>query len=110
MRRVSGWQRRLWDALYGLYLERNHWQVLEQDRRILESQRGLSSRLWEHMAQTDIGVVRLRRMLNEAYWHQQEVYLAATAAGRKPSPGERVKAMLANRQTTPPTPRQPATV
>jgi hypothetical protein len=41
--------------------------------------------------------VRLRRMLNEAYWRQQEVYLAAAAAGRKPSPGERVKALLGNR-------------
>ena len=97
MRHVSGWQRQLWDRLYGLYLERNHWNVLEQDRLILESQRGLSSRLWEHMAQTDIGVVRLRRMLNEAYWRQQEIYLAAAAAGRKPSSGERVKALLAAR-------------
>jgi phenylpropionate dioxygenase-like ring-hydroxylating dioxygenase large terminal subunit len=97
MRHVSGWQRQVWDLLYGLYLERNHWNVLEQDRLILESQRGLSSRLWEHMAQTDIGVVRLRRMLNEAYWRQQEVYLAAAAAGRKPSSGERVKALLAAR-------------
>src|SRR5260370_26569504 len=94
---VGGWRRQLWDVLYGLYLERNHWNVLEQDRRILESQRGLSSRLWEHMAQTDIGVVRLRRMLNEAYWQQQEVYLAAAAAGRKPSSCERVKALLAAR-------------
>ena len=66
------------------------------------SQRGLSSRLWEHMAQTDIGVVRLRRMLNEAYWKQQEVYLAAAASGRKPSPGERVKAILATRGASPP--------
>jgi hypothetical protein len=96
-------------VLYGLYLERNHWHVLEQDRRILESQRGLSSRLWEHMAQTDIGVVRLRRMLNEAYWRQQEVYLAAAAAGRKPSAGERVKALMANRPTTT-TPREPVSV
>ena len=105
MRHVFGWQKRLWDVLYGLFLERNHWNVLEQDRRILESQRGLSSRLWEHMAQTDIGVVRLRRMLNEAFWRQQEVYLAAAAAGRKPTSGERVKAILATRSS-----REAATV
>ena len=51
------------------------------------------------MAQTDIGVVRLRRMLNEAFWRQQEVYLAAAAAGRKPTSGERVKAILATRSS-----------
>ena len=55
--------------------------------------------MWEHMAQTDVGVVRLRRMLNEAYWRQQEVYLAAASAGRKPSAGERVKALMSNRIT-----------
>jgi phenylpropionate dioxygenase-like ring-hydroxylating dioxygenase large terminal subunit len=82
MRHVSGWQRALWARLYKLYLEHNHWLVLEQDRRILESQRGLSSRLWEHMAQTDVGVIRLRKLLNEEYWRQQEVYLKA--ARRRP--------------------------
>jgi hypothetical protein len=48
-------------------------------------------------------------MLNEAYWGQQEVYLAAAAAGRKPSPGERVKALLAARGAVP-TPQEPAPV
>lgn len=93
-RRVSGWKRALWRLLYKARLEENHWRVLEQDRAILESQRGLSSRLWEHMSQTDVGVIRLRRTLNEAYWKQQEVYLAAAAAGRKPTPGERARAIL----------------
>jgi hypothetical protein len=63
------------------------------------------------MAQTDIGVVRLRRMLNEAYWRQQEVYLAAAANGRKPTPGERVKAILASRGAPQPAPpRETASV
>ena len=93
-REVSGWKRALWRLLYRLRLEENHWRVLEQDRTILESQRGLSSRLWEHVSQTDVGVIRLRRTLNEAYWKQQEVYLAAAAAGRKPTPGERARAIL----------------
>jgi len=30
----SCWQRRLWDMLYRLYLESNHWNVLEQDRDV----------------------------------------------------------------------------
>jgi hypothetical protein len=47
--------------------------------------------------------------LNEAYWQQQEVYLAAAAAGRKPSAGERVKALLANRPSMT-TPREPLSV
>lgn len=54
-----------------------------------EAQRGMSSRRWEHMAHTDIGVVRLRRMLNEAYCRQQQIYLQAAAAGRQPTPAER---------------------
>src|SRR5258708_13038795 len=84
MRHVSGWQRRLWDLAYGLYLERNHWHVLEQDRRILESQRGLSARLWEPMAQTDIGVLRLRRRLNHGPFRPQASDLAPTPPGPKP--------------------------
>jgi phenylpropionate dioxygenase-like ring-hydroxylating dioxygenase large terminal subunit len=94
LRHVSGWKRALWRVLYRASLEANHWRVLEQDRAILESQRGLSSRLWEHMSQTDVGVIRLRRTLNEAYWKQRETYLAAATAGRKPSPGERARALL----------------
>ena len=94
LRQVQGWQRAYWRFRYRQRLEANHWAVLEQDRVILESQRGLSSRLWEHMSQTDIGAIRLRRMLNEAYWKQQETYLAAAAAGRKPTPGERARAIL----------------
>src|SRR6202171_1826497 len=52
MRHVSGWQRRLWDVMYGLYLERNHWHVLEQDRRILESPRGVVWALWGRRGRT----------------------------------------------------------
>ncbi len=94
LRHVAGWKRALWRIMYRWRLEANHWRVLEQDRAILESQRGLSSRLWEHMSQTDVGVIRLRRTLNELYWKQQETYLAAAATGRKPSRGERVRALL----------------
>jgi phenylpropionate dioxygenase-like ring-hydroxylating dioxygenase large terminal subunit len=76
LRHVSGWRRALWRAMYKLRLEHNHWLVLEQDREILESQRGLSSRLWEHVSQTDVGAIRLRRVLNHAYAKQQEAYEA----------------------------------
>ena len=91
LRHVAGWQRALWRSLYKLRLEANHWRVLEQDRAILESQRGLSSRLWEHLSQTDVGVIRLRRILNEAFERQQDIYQQAAAAGRKPTPPERAR-------------------
>jgi phenylpropionate dioxygenase-like ring-hydroxylating dioxygenase large terminal subunit len=95
LRHVAGWQRALWRFLYKARLEANHWRVLEQDRAILESQRGVSSRLWEHMSQTDVGVIRLRRMLHQLYEQQQQTYQAALAAGRKPTPSERERMLLA---------------
>jgi len=50
------------------------WNVIEQDRMILESQRGLRSRLREHRFQSDLGVVRFRRMLEEEAARQRAVY------------------------------------
>ncbi|MHB8618787.1 MAG: SRPBCC family protein, partial [Chloroflexota bacterium] len=81
LRHVRGWPRALWRITYPLYLERNHWNVVEQDRLILESQRGLSSRLHEHLSQSDVGTVHLRRMLNRELDRQQAVYAAGGAGG-----------------------------
>jgi phenylpropionate dioxygenase-like ring-hydroxylating dioxygenase large terminal subunit len=36
-RKVSGWQRNVWRFLYRNHLEKLHWDVLEQDRIILEN-------------------------------------------------------------------------
>jgi len=74
MRHVSGWQRALWRNLYKVRLENKSFQVVEHDRLILESQRGLKSRLSEHLAQADIGVIRLRKLLNQEYARQQAIY------------------------------------
>ncbi len=76
-RQVSGWQRKLWRTLYKTRLEARHWNVLEQDRTMMEGI-GLEARLGEHIAQTDIGVVRLRKMLNMEHARQQEIYRQAT--------------------------------
>lgn len=78
-RQVSGWQRDLWRFLYRTRLEARHWAVLEQDRVMMEDI-SLESRLGEHIGQTDIGVVRLRKMLNMEYAKQQEVYEQAAQA------------------------------
>lgn len=64
MRQVTGWRWWLWQLTWRLYLERASWNVIEQDRVILESQRGLGSRLREHLVGSDLGVIRLRTLLN----------------------------------------------
>lgn len=61
-RKVSGWQRDAWKFLYRVRLEKLHWEVLEQDRLILEglaSQESGREMLYAH----DAGLVRLRQML-----------------------------------------------
>ena len=64
LRRVEGWQRDLWRFLYKTSLEGRHWQVLEQDREMLESM-SEHARYHENLYQHDIGVSRLRRTLYE---------------------------------------------
>lgn len=74
MRRVSGWKRLLWRLLWRIFLERMAWNVIEQDRVILESQRGLQFRLREHLVQSDLGVIHFRQMLNQEVTRQRAVY------------------------------------
>jgi len=79
-RQVSGWRRTLWRSLYKLYLERNHWAVLEQDRVAMEAQRGIESRVHEHLAPTDLGTIRLRRLMQQELARQRTVYARAASA------------------------------
>ena len=64
-RNLSGWKRAYWRFLYRTFWERQHFKVIEQDRIILESQRGAQSRLMEHLANSDRGVTELRKLLRE---------------------------------------------
>jgi phenylpropionate dioxygenase-like ring-hydroxylating dioxygenase large terminal subunit len=73
-RRVQGWQRTLWRNLYKYWLVKKHWNVLEQDRVMMETIPGPEMRLYEHLSQTDVGVIRLRKMLNLAQKAQDEIY------------------------------------
>jgi phenylpropionate dioxygenase-like ring-hydroxylating dioxygenase large terminal subunit len=71
MRRVTGWKWALWRLTWRLYLERAAWNVIEQDRIVLESQRGLGSRQQEHLVGSDLGVIRVRRLLEQKLAEQR---------------------------------------
>jgi phenylpropionate dioxygenase-like ring-hydroxylating dioxygenase large terminal subunit len=61
-RHVQGWQRDVWRFLYRNRLEGLHWDVLEQDRVVLESM-APEARDHETLYQHDIGITRIRRVL-----------------------------------------------
>lgn len=60
-RKVSGWEREVWRFLYRTALEEKHWNVLEQDRAVLEIL-AHDADSHEHLYQHDLGVSRIRRM------------------------------------------------
>ena len=63
-RKVSGWQRHVWQFLYRNRLEGRHWAVLEQDRVVAEGMEPDACEresLYDH----DIGVVRVRRWMRQ---------------------------------------------
>ena len=62
-RNLQGWKRAYWRFLYRSFWERQHFKVIEQDRVILESQRGFRYRAVEHLSNSDRGVNELRRFL-----------------------------------------------
>jgi len=80
-RRVTGWQRDLWRFMYRTKLEKLHWEVLEQDRRILENLAPNSTQ-HEFLYQHDVGLGRARRILE----HKARLQLEAVAA-HKPGAG-----------------------
>lgn len=62
VRKVDGWQRQVWRFFYRTKLEGLHWDVLEQDRIILESL-APNARQHENLYQHDVGLSRLRRVM-----------------------------------------------
>jgi len=78
-RKLSGWQRDTWRFLYRNRLEARHWNVLEQDRRLLEQMEPDANQR-EHLYQHDIGLVRLRRTLRQLAVEQLEKAASAKAA------------------------------
>ena len=63
-RKVEGWQRNVWRFMYRNRLEGLHWAVLEQDRYVLESL-SENARSREFLYDHDVGVARVRRMLEK---------------------------------------------
>lgn len=61
-RHVQGWERDVWRFLYRNRLEKLHWDVLEQDRVVLESM-APNARDHEMLYQHDVGITRVRRLL-----------------------------------------------
>jgi phenylpropionate dioxygenase-like ring-hydroxylating dioxygenase large terminal subunit len=63
-RKVAGWQRDAWRFLYRNRLEGLHWEVLEQDRAVLEAM-APDAREHEFLYQHDTGMARVRRRLQQ---------------------------------------------
>ncbi|MGY3670948.1 Rieske 2Fe-2S domain-containing protein (plasmid) [Marinovum sp. KMM 9989] len=78
MRQVEETARESWRFLYRAVLETTHWDVLEQDRVMLE---GMSddARKREMLYQHDLGVSRIRQILTRAAKSQVEAELKAQA-------------------------------
>lgn len=64
-RKVQGWQRDVWRFMYRTRLEGLHWDVLEQDRIVLENM-APRARDHEFLYQHDTGLSRLRRTLRKS--------------------------------------------
>jgi len=74
-RKVSGWQRDVWRFMYRNRLESLHWDVLEQDRVVLENM-SPDARDREFLYQHDTGMARIRRLLEREAKAQLEALAA----------------------------------
>lgn len=75
MRQVEGVARESWRFLYRARMEKTHWDVLEQDRVMLEGMPD-DARKREMLYQHDLGVSRIRQILTRAAKAQIEAELA----------------------------------
>ncbi len=64
VRKVQGWGRSVWRFLYRTKLEELHWNVLEQDRMVLERM-APNARDGEFLYQHDVGLSRVRRLMKK---------------------------------------------
>ena len=78
-RKVQGWQRNAWRLLYKNRLEALHWAVLEQDQFVLESLPA-DAREREFLYDHDVGLARVRRLLEKRAGEQAERVLGAAGA------------------------------
>jgi phenylpropionate dioxygenase-like ring-hydroxylating dioxygenase large terminal subunit len=80
-RKVQGWQRDAWRFFYRNRLEGLHWDVLEQDRVILESMAD-DARDHEFLYQHDTGMSRVRRRLKQIAEQQVSALASAKVAAQ----------------------------
>ena len=85
VRKVDGWQRNLWRFMYRTRLESLHWEVLEQDRLMLETM-APGARDHEFLYQHDTGLARVRRFMAKEAEHQAAA-LAEASDRSRPSDG-----------------------
>lgn len=78
-RKVQGWLRDTWRFLYRNRLEGLHWDVLEQDRIVLESMAD-DARNHEFLYDHDMGLARVRRLLEKRARDQAQALAARTSA------------------------------
>ncbi len=78
IRKASGFDRHVWRFLYRNRLEGLHWDVLEQDRKVIENLTR-SARSQETLYQHDVGIVRVRRLMEKRAQEQVAQRLARTA-------------------------------
>lgn len=64
LKKASGLDRNIWRFLYRNRLEGLHWDVVEQDRLVLETM-VKNARAKENLYQHDVGLVRVRRMMEQ---------------------------------------------
>jgi len=74
-RHVQGWERDVWRFLYRNRLEGLHWDVLEQDRVVLESM-APAARDHEMLYAHDAGITRVRRLLKRRDVHTSDAEVA----------------------------------
>ena len=78
-RKAQGWQRNVWRFLYRNRLEALHWEVLEQDQMVLESMPD-DARSREFLYEHDVGLARVRRMLEKRAAEQAQTLAAVPAS------------------------------
>lgn len=78
MRQVEDFARESWRFLYRAKMEKTHWDVLEQDRVMLEGMPD-DARKREMLYQHDLGVSRVRQILTRAAKQQVEAELKVAA-------------------------------
>ena len=66
-RRITGWRWWIWRALWHLRLRRKMYDVLDGDEAALTSQRNRAALDGEFLAQSDLGIVRMRRLFADAH-------------------------------------------